>query len=61
MPTSSTSRDASASTGPVSCVTRVALMHEPMDAENGLLTQTLKPRRHVIVDHFAEAIEEAYA
>ena len=42
-------------------ITRVALMHEPMDAENGLLTQTLKPRRHVIVDHFAEAIEEAYA
>lgn len=42
-------------------ITRVALMHEPLDAENGLLTQTLKPRRHVIVEHFAEAIEEAYA
>ena len=42
-------------------ISRIALMREPMDPENGLLTQTLKPRRHVIVEHFAEAIEEAYA
>ncbi|MDF1702297.1 MAG: AMP-binding protein [Planctomycetota bacterium] len=40
---------------------RIALMSEPLEAENGLLTQTLKPRRHVIVEHFAKAIEEAYA
>jgi long-chain acyl-CoA synthetase len=41
-------------------VARVALLGEALDAENGCLTQTLKPRRHVIVERFAAKIEEAF-
>ncbi len=41
-------------------ITRVALLPEPLDQTDGLLTQTLKPRRHVIVEHYADKIEEAY-
>jgi long-chain acyl-CoA synthetase len=41
-------------------IARLALLPEPLDAANGCLTQTLKPRRHVIVERFADRIEEAY-
>ncbi|MDJ0522632.1 MAG: AMP-binding protein [Planctomycetota bacterium] len=42
-------------------IARIALLPETLESSNGLLTQTLKLRRHVIVDRFAEQIEEAYA
>ena len=41
-------------------VRQIALLPEPLEVENGCLTQTLKPRRHVIVERFAAQIEEAY-
>ncbi len=41
-------------------ITRIALLPEMLDSANGLLTQTLKPRRHVIVERFGKLIEEAY-
>ena len=46
---------------PFEVVPRVALLDEPMTADNGLLTATLKPRRHVVVERLAARIEEAYA
>jgi long-chain acyl-CoA synthetase len=46
---------------PFERVARVALLGEPLDPSNGCLTQTLKPKRHVIVERFASLIEEAYA
>jgi long-chain acyl-CoA synthetase len=39
---------------------KAALLPEPLEETEGLLTQTLKPRRHVIVEHYADRIEEAY-
>ncbi|MDA1194433.1 MAG: AMP-binding protein [Planctomycetota bacterium] len=42
-------------------VRAIAVLDEPLSAENGLLTQTLKPRRHVIVERYQDRIEEAYA
>ena len=42
-------------------ITRIALLPEVLDSEHGTLTQTLKPRRHVIVARFSTQIEEAYA
>jgi long-chain acyl-CoA synthetase len=41
-------------------ITRTALLPEPLEETDGLLTQTLKPKRHVIVEHYAGKIEEAY-
>jgi len=41
-------------------ITRIAVLPEMLDSANGLLTQTLKPRRHVIVERFADLIREAY-
>lgn len=41
-------------------INRLALLPEALSSENGCLTQTLKPRRHVIVERFADQIEEAY-
>jgi long-chain acyl-CoA synthetase len=41
-------------------VTRVAVLPEALDVENGCLTQTLKPRRHVIVERFAALIDRTY-
>ena len=41
-------------------INRLALLPEALSSENGCLTQTLKPRRHVIVERFADRIEEAY-
>ena len=41
-------------------IVRIALLPEPIDDTPGLLTQTLKPRRHVIVEHYAAKIQEAY-
>jgi long-chain acyl-CoA synthetase len=41
-------------------ITQIALLPEALDETEGLLTQTLKPRRHVIVEHYAARIEEAY-
>jgi long-chain acyl-CoA synthetase len=46
---------------PYERIRHVALLPEALDTANGLLTQTLKPRRHVIVERFADRIEEAYA
>jgi len=41
-------------------INRIALLPEALEPTNGLLTQTLKPRRHVIVERFADLITEAY-
>jgi long-chain acyl-CoA synthetase len=41
-------------------VTRVAVLPEAPDPSNGLLTQTLKVRRHLVAERFADQIEEAY-
>ena len=41
-------------------INNIALLPEALDAANGMLTQSLKPRRHVIVEHFADRITEAY-
>jgi long-chain acyl-CoA synthetase len=42
-------------------VARVALLAEPLDPASGLLTQTLKPRRHRIVERHRDRIEQAYS
>ncbi len=42
-------------------ITRIALLPEALGAENGCLTQTLKPKRHVIVGRFKQQIGEVYA
>ncbi len=41
-------------------IQRVRLLDEPFTPENGLLTQTLKPKRNVIMSRFAKLIEEMY-
>jgi long-chain acyl-CoA synthetase len=46
---------------PFERIHRVVVLGEPLTAENGLLTQTLKLRRHVIAQRLAARIEEAYA
>ncbi len=46
---------------PFERVSRVGLLPEALTPENGCLTATLKPRRHVIVERYARLIEEAYA
>ena len=45
---------------PFERVANVALLPAPLTAEDGTLTQTLKPKRHVIVKRYADKIEEAY-
>ena len=42
-------------------INHIALLPEVLDASNGMLTQTLKPKRHVIVERYADRIREAYA
>ncbi len=46
---------------PFEVVSRVVLLDEPMTSENGLLTATRKPRRHVLAQRFAREIDGAYA
>ena len=46
---------------PFERVHRLAVLHEELTPEAGTLTQTLKPRRHVIVERLRDAIEAAYA
>ncbi len=46
---------------PFERVHRVAMLPELLTPEAGTLTQTLKPRRHVIVERFGDAIRAAYA
>ncbi len=41
-------------------ITRIAVLPVVPDSANGLLTQTLKLRRHVIVERFEDLIEGAY-
>jgi long-chain acyl-CoA synthetase len=45
---------------PFEAVTRVALLPEPLSADNGCMTATLKPKRHEIARRFADRIEGAY-
>lgn len=45
---------------PYERIHRISLLPEPLDITNNCLTQTLKPRRHIIVDVFAKEIEAAY-
>lgn len=42
-------------------VRKIALLHEPWTIENGLLTPTLKIKRHVILQHNIAAYENLYA
>ncbi|MGE0190406.1 MAG: long-chain fatty acid--CoA ligase [Planctomycetota bacterium] len=46
---------------PFERVTRVRLVPEAFTPENGLLTPTLKMRRHVIAERLSNLIDEAYA
>lgn len=46
---------------PADRVTAFRALHEPMTPDNGLLTQTLKVRRHVVVERFGELIREMFA
>ena len=41
-------------------IARIAVLPESLSAEAGTLTQTLKPKRHVIVESYKAKIEEAY-
>jgi long-chain acyl-CoA synthetase len=52
--------EATARLKPFERVTRVALLPEALDVSNGCLTQTMKPRRHVITQRFHDLIERAY-
>ena len=45
---------------PFERVARIAVLPEPLDVASGCLTQTLKLKRHVIVDRFADLIDTAY-
>jgi long-chain acyl-CoA synthetase len=45
---------------PFETVARVSLLPEPLSADNGCMTATLKPKRHEIAKRFAALIEEAY-
>jgi long-chain acyl-CoA synthetase len=42
-------------------VTRVALITEPFSESNGLMTQTLKPKRNVIADRYKETIAALFS
>jgi long-chain acyl-CoA synthetase len=46
---------------PFELVSRIALLAEPLTIENGLLTGTMKVRRHEVVRRFADRIDAAYA
>ena len=41
---------------PIERVARFVALAEPMSPENGMLTQTLKTKRHVVHDRYADAI-----
>jgi long-chain acyl-CoA synthetase len=41
-------------------VHKIALLDEPFSFENGLLTQTLKMKRNVIADRYADTIDQLY-
>jgi long-chain acyl-CoA synthetase len=45
---------------PFEQVSRVVLLDAPLTPENGLLTATMKPRRHVVVTRYHDLIEAAY-
>lgn len=45
---------------PFERVTRVSVLPQPLDAGDGTLTQTLKLKRHVIVERYKDLIESAY-
>jgi len=42
-------------------VNRFLLLDEPFTPENGMLTQTLKMKRSLIVEKYAKRIEKLYA
>lgn len=42
-------------------VTRVALLSDPFTEENGMLTQTLKIKRNVVLQQYRELIEQLYS
>jgi long-chain acyl-CoA synthetase len=46
---------------PCDRVTTFRVLAEPMTPENGLLTQTLKVRRHVVAERYADLIRSMYA
>ena len=49
-----------ASLAPFERITRFAVLTKPFDVADGTLTQTLKLKRHVIHERFADLIEQAY-
>ena len=42
-------------------IVRFKLILEPFSKENGMMTQTLKIRRHVVVEHYHDTIEQMFA
>jgi len=51
---------ATAVLAPFERVSRVAILPAPLDVADGTLTQTLKMRRHVVVERYKELIDKAY-
>ena len=45
---------------PFERVTRISVLPRSLDVGDGTLTQTLKLRRHVIVDRYKDLIASAY-
>ncbi|MCX7717068.1 MAG: AMP-binding protein [Candidatus Sumerlaeaceae bacterium] len=45
---------------PYEMISRIALVAEPFSEANGLLTQTMKPKRNMILKHYAPLIEKMY-
>jgi long-chain acyl-CoA synthetase len=45
---------------PHEMISRIALVAEPFSEANGLLTQTMKPKRNMILKHYAPLIEKMY-
>ena len=45
---------------PHEIIGRVALLAEPFSEANGLLTQTMKPKRNLILKHYASVIDKMY-
>ena len=46
---------------PTDRIATLQVLSEPLTPDNGMLTQTMKVRRHVIAQHYAEVIQSLFA